>query len=259
MTEPGFAPLLAILDRFQAAGRTATFWWRDDDAADVSPALDRLLQLSADHAVPLALAVVPAQASAALGERLRQAPERVAVLQHGYAHQNHAGPNEKKIELGPQRPAQVVIGELATGWLRLETLFAGRAQPVLVPPWNRIASFLVPVLPELGYRGLSQFGPRRRATPVKSVIQSNCHIDPIAWRSTRGFVGAPAAIAAAVAHLAVRLAAAPGSAQAEEPTGLMTHHGAHDAALWSFLEQFLALASGHPGQRWLAAHEVFTA
>ena len=258
MTDSDFAPLFAMLDRFQAAGRTATFWWRDDDAADVSPALD-LLQLSAEHAVPLALAVVPAQASAALGERLRQAPQRVAVLQHGYAHQNHAGANEKKIELGPQRPAQVVIGELATGWLRLETLFAGRALPVLVPPWNRIASFLVPVLPELGYRGLSQFGPRRRAMPVKSVIQTNCHIDPIAWRSTRGFVGVPAAIAAAVGHLEIRLAAAPGSAQAEEPTGLMTHHGAHDAAAWSFLERFLALASAHPAQRWLTAHEAFAA
>ena len=41
---------------------------------------------------------------------------------------------------------------------------------------------LVPVLPELGYRGLSQFGPRKRVTPVQHLRQVNCHVDPIDWR-----------------------------------------------------------------------------
>ena len=35
-------------------------WWRDDDAADAGPALDRLLQVCHKTAAPLALAVVPA-------------------------------------------------------------------------------------------------------------------------------------------------------------------------------------------------------
>ncbi len=257
MSASDFAPLIEQLDRFAAAGRVASLWWRDDDAADVSPALDRLLALGEAHDIPLALATVPAQASEALGRRLHTAGPGVAVLQHGYAHQNHADAGQKKIELGPQRPAQMVIGELATGRLRLETLFGGRALAVLVPPWNRMAPFLLPVLPELGYRGLSQFGPRARAMPVSPLLQSNCHIDPIDWRGGRGFAGAAASVAAAAAHLALRLAAPEGSAAADEPTGLMTHHAAHDEPMWEFLERYLATTAAHPAVRWLPATDVF--
>jgi len=256
MSAAEFVPLIEQLDRFAAAGRVASLWWRDDDAADVSPALDRLLALGEAQGVPLALATVPAQATEALGRRLRAAGPEVAVLQHGYAHQNHADAGQKKIELGPQRPAQMVIGELATGRLRLETLFGGRALPVLVPPWNRMAPFLLPVLPELGYRGLSQFGPRARAMPLSTLLQSNCHIDPIDWRGSRGFAGAAASVAAATAHLALRLAAPEGSA-ADEPTGLMTHHAAHDEPMWEFLERYLATTAAHPAVRWLSAPDVF--
>lgn len=251
-----FAPLLKVLDRYAAKGRSATLWWRDDDAAAPSPALDRLLALTARHDVALALAVVPAVAGEALAERLRDVSPHVAVLQHGYAHQNHAAAGEKKIELGPQRPAQMVIGELATGWLRLETLFSGRVLPVLVPPWNRLAPFLVPVLPELGYRGVSQFGPRKRVMPVQHLRQINCHVDPIDWRGSRGFVGRQRAIAAMAAHLALRLVD-PHGAAGSEPTGLMTHHAVHDEQMWRFLDEVLMVTKSHQAARWLAAAEAF--
>ncbi len=256
MAGEDFAPLIAVLDRFAAAGRTATLWWRDDDAAAPSAALDRLLDLAARHGVPLALAVVPALADDRLAQRLGAGDAAVGVLQHGYAHQNHATAPDKKIELGPQRPAQMVIGELATGWLRLESLFAARALPVLVPPWNRLAPFLVPVLPELGYRGLSQFGPRKRVMPVQGLLQVNCHVDPIDWHGTRGFAGRRQAVASFVAHLALRLDDAQGAA-AGEPTGLMTHHAAHDPAMWEFLDEVLMVTSNHPAARWLAPQDVF--
>ncbi|MGE0154863.1 MAG: polysaccharide deacetylase family protein [Reyranellaceae bacterium] len=250
-----FAPLLQVLDRYADTGRVASLWWRDDDAARASPALERLLQLSAAYRTPLALAVVPALAQDCLARVLAAAATPPAVLQHGYAHQNHAAAGEKKIELGPQRPAQIVVGELATGWLRLETLFAGRALPVLVPPWNRLAPFLVPILPELGYRGLSQFGARARAMPVKHLRQVNCHVDPIDWRGGTGFVGAPRAAAALAARLAQVLESGEGAES--EPTGLMTHHAAHDAALWGFLDTLLSVTNSHPAARWLPAREVF--
>lgn len=251
-----FAPLLEMLDRYAAQGRTASLWWRDDDAGAPSLALDRLLALSAVHDVPLALAVVPAEAGEALAQRLRPTPSGVGVLQHGYAHQNHAAAGEKKIELGPQRPAQMIIGELATGWLRLETLFPGKVLPVLVPPWNRLAPFLVPVLPELGYRGLSQFGPRKRVSPVQHLRQVNCHVDPIDWRGSRGFIGRHQAIAALAGHLALRLAAEEAAA-GSEPTGLMTHHAVHDEEIWQFLDEVLTVTKSHRAVRWLSAQEVF--
>ena len=48
------------------AGSMVEFWWRDDDAARPAPALARLLALSANTSIPLALAVVPLGADAAL-------------------------------------------------------------------------------------------------------------------------------------------------------------------------------------------------
>ena len=110
-----------------------------------APALDRLLELHRRRRCRSPLAVVPARATPALAERLAHEPG-VDVLQHGYAHVNHAPPGDKKIELGPHRPAMIVLGELGTGWLALERLFGNRRCRCMVPPWNRIAPGLVPDL-----------------------------------------------------------------------------------------------------------------
>ena len=70
------------LDAWAAAGRTATLWWRDDDAAGATPALERLLALADELATPLALAVIPARADRSLRHLLARS-RRVVVLQHG--------------------------------------------------------------------------------------------------------------------------------------------------------------------------------
>jgi len=214
--------------RWGDAGRTAELWWRDDDAIDAGPALDRLLALVGDTQTPLALAVVPAQATSALAARLADEPG-VDVLQHGYAHTNHAVALEKKIELGVQRPAMLTLGELATGWMALERLFGPRALAVMVPPWNRIAPVLVPTLPEIGYRGLSTFGPRPRVHPVRGLLQVNTHVDLIDWKGGRTFAGQDAVLAG----LVTSLAQARGGGG--EPVGILSHHLAMDAGAWDFL------------------------
>ena len=236
--------------RWRDAGRTADLWWRDDDAADVDPALDRLLVLQRDTATPLALAVVPARATAALAQRLAGQPG-IDVLQHGYAHMNHAAPPDKKIELGLQRPAMVVLGELGTGWMALERLFATQALPVMVPPWNRIADILVPTLPEIGYRGLSTFGPRKRAQPVRGFRQVNTHVDLIDWKAGGGFVGEDAALAALVEALG-RSRSGDG-----EPIGLLSHHLAMDGRAWDFLRSVLEATKTTQGLCVRAARELF--
>ncbi len=236
--------------QWRAVGRAARLWWRDDDAADVTPALDRLLALRRDLEVPLALAVVPARATAGLAQRLA-AESDVDVLQHGYAHVDHAGPGEKKVELGPQRPAMLVLGELGTGWLAMERLFADRALPVLVPPWNRIAPALVPTLPEIGFRGLSTFGPRARPEPVRGLRQVNTHVDIVDWKGGRGFVGEEPALAALVQALA---AARTGNGG---PVGILSHHLAMDEAAWNFLRFLSVRAKAMPDIQFCPARELF--
>ena len=244
------------LARWADLGRIATIWWRDDDAIDATPELDRLLAMRARHDVGLGLAVIPERATEALAARLVE-DGATEVLQHGYAHQNHAGTGEKKIELGPHRPAMMVLGELGTGWLAMERLFGARALPVMVPPWNRIAPALVPTLPEIGLRGLSTFGPRKRVEPARGLRQVNTHVDPIDWHGGRGFVGEQAAITSLTRSLAIRRQAGVESGMRDEPTGLLTHHLVQDEAVWGFVDRLFARLRAHSGVRILAPQEVF--
>ncbi|RUU77058.1 polysaccharide deacetylase, partial [Mesorhizobium sp. M7A.T.Ca.TU.009.01.1.2] len=69
-SDPIWQPLVEELARLQRAGRKAEFWLRDDDAVDPTPALNRLLDLTGEFAVPVTLAVIPALTDAKLVARL---------------------------------------------------------------------------------------------------------------------------------------------------------------------------------------------
>lgn len=247
----GWDDLTDELSAWAAVGQVPDFWLRDDDTQEPSPALDRLLDIAGANAVPLALAVIPVGAGEALAKRLDNTPW-VSVLQHGYTHRNHAGADDKKCELGTARPAEHVIAEIAVGWQSLQTLFGAQVLPVMVPPWNRIAPNLVPMLPEIGFAGLSRFGSRKRAQAVSGLVQTNTHVDIIDWRGTRGFVGEEAALRAIVEHLAARRG---GKADAGEPTGILTHHRDHDGACWEFLGALLTHLARHGV--WRSAEALF--
>ena len=242
------------LDAWAAAGRSATLWWRDDDAVEPSPKLARLLALAHARDLPLALAVIPARASHALAESLKAHPARAALLQHGYAHRNHAADGEKKAELGAQRPADVVIEELARGWERMTALFGETWAPILVPPHNRIVEEVVQGLTGLGFQGLSTHGPRATVLAAPGLVQVNTHVDIMHWPDPRGFLGEAESLEILVAQLRARRR---GEVDAAEPTGLLTHHPAHDTAAWEFLEALLDRLAGHPAARFVEAGEAF--
>lgn len=220
----------------------------DDDATAHSAALDRLLDLSGRRRVPVALAVIPERVEADLPAALAGVSAR--VLQHGCRHVNRAAADAKKCEL--IAGAEVEAG-LTGGLARLAGLFDAASLPVLVPPWNRIDPALVPRLEALGYRGLSRFKPRGDGV-VAGLRQVNTHVDIMGWRSGRGFRGEPESLAAAVEHLRARRLT---EVDADEPTGLLTHHLEHDEACWTFIDRLLAETRDHPAVRWLDAEEVF--
>lgn len=248
----GWHALIAELDRWMRAGRHATFWWRDDDAIEPSAALDRLEAIARRAAVPVALAVIPTPTDPALAARIADWPD-LAVIQHGFAHINHAMTG-KKTELGADRPVDTVVAELDAGRRRLEHVFGPRSLPVLVPPWNRIHPSVIARLPALGLGGLSTYGMRAAAAPVPGLVQVNTHVDIIDWRGGGGFAGEDAVLDRTVAHLRARR---DGTADPDEPTGLLTHHLVHDEACWRFTERFVAMTAGHPATRWLPAAIVF--
>ena len=69
------------------------------DAGHDHPALERLVELAERRDLPLALAVVPLWLGAPV-QALIAASARTTVLQHGFAHANHAPPGAKSVELG---------------------------------------------------------------------------------------------------------------------------------------------------------------
>ena len=213
----------------------ARFWWRDDDATGASPELRRALALSRSSQVPLALAVIPETAEPALFELLH---DRVTLLQHGTDHRNRAAPGEKKTEYPAAEPIETALGRVADGFRRLKTLAGARLFPVLAPPWNRVRKDLLDSLPALGLRGVTLYGPRIGAL----IPQVNTHVDIVAWRRGRRFIGESEALRLAAKNLS------------EEPLGWLTHHAVHDEEAWRFLGRLFQVK----GVRWLSAAEAFS-
>jgi hypothetical protein len=222
----------------------------------VSGRLDRLISVAGD--VPISLAVIPAAAHPELGEwvadlsRARKAP-RLAVLQHGWRHMNHAV-DGKKNEFPEERSSHAVRSELIEGRDRLAALFGMHVLPVLAPPWNRFASRFLPHLAACGLGAISRMKPRRTPWPSPGIAETNVHIDLVAWATSRTFIGEQASLGGIIGHLQARRL---GEVDAEEPTGILTHHLVQDEAADTFLRRLVATTKEHPATRWLDAAEVF--
>ncbi len=239
------------LDCWQADGLIPTFWWRDDDVTRDSAALRQLLDLTGRHGVPLALAAIPALVDEGLPTVLA-ARRHVAVLQHGYRHVSHSPAGEKKAEFGDHRAPEALLADLKNGYELLSHSFGDQFVPVLVPPWNRYTPELVTLLQQAQLRGLSAMWARTDHT--QAVMQVNTHIDPVAWRSDRDFVGLPVALEQLIWHLRLRRES---TAYRDEPTGLLTHHLDHTPAVWAFCQQLIEHLAASGQARWLSAHEIW--
>lgn len=251
MVGAGWNDLASEISRWRGAGRPIEFWWRDDDATQPTSALERLLRLAMQFKVPLALAVIPAQADLALFALL---PAEADVLQHGADHSNRAAPGDKKTEYPADEAMDTALARLADGRQRLSDLAGARSLGVLAPPWNRIAASLLPRLAFCGFRGLSRYGARGSAQAAAGVTQINTHVDIVDWKGSRGFVGVEQALSQATRHLAARRQ---GGADADEPTGWLTHHACHDEEAWAFLADLFDRLRSEPGVRWKSARELF--
>jgi hypothetical protein len=86
------------------------------------------------------------------------------------------------------------------------------------------------------------------------LIQTNVHVDPIDWRHGRS-LKEPGSIVADIARLISHCAGE--AATADEPIGILTHHLAHDEAVWGFCEELFNRFASHPGLRFLEADAMF--
>ncbi len=250
--EDAWTQLETELDAWPS-GRVASFWWRDDDAVAPGPKLDQLIDIS-KHA-GLLLAVIPKRVDAALVASLAHAPH-VHVAQHGYAHINHAprGQGLGAWELGLHRGLETVMADLDAGRERLEHHFQSQFLPVVVPPWNHIAAELLQLIAARGYQGVSAFGPRSTVQPALGLTITNAHCDPIRWKSEPRFRGDSRTIAQLVEHLQARRN---GKVDADEATGLLTHHIDLDDAAWEFCARLTDLIDHHSAAQWCSPKDLF--
>jgi hypothetical protein len=248
-TPAEWSDLVDELDRWGLAGRVAILWWRDDDAVTATPQLGELLRLAEE--IPVALSVIPALARPELAAALHGRPQ-VAVLQHGWQHANRAE-HGKKSEYPKGRSASAVMAEIGAGRARLKALFGRRALAALVPPWNRFAGEFLPLLCENGIAGISTMVSPSGAVLPPGLIAIDVHVDLVAWRGERGFIGATAALGCLVGHLrASRLTAA----DSPGPIGILTHHLIMDSATAAFVDRLSALTRTHAAARWATAAEL---
>ena len=216
------------------AAKPPLIWWRDDDAVGETPELIRLLALSEATQAPVHIAVIPALLEPSLQPTLAGGTARVLV--HGWRHENHAPPHEKKAEFRAHN--QNAVKQAATGLARLQAAFGAQCDPVFVPPWNRFEPTFSAPLHAAGYRGLSLFGSDTADGPLKVV---NTIVDPIYWRGHRGLADPGTLIEAAVQHL---------THMPDEPLGLLTHHLVQDDDTWAFSKRFLSELLDAGAQLW---------
>jgi hypothetical protein len=148
----------------------------------------------------------------------------------------------------------VVLAELEAGRRIMEAAFAEQFLPVIAAPWNRIDPQLVPGLRRRGFLGVSAYGERPLFPPRGGFVEANIHFDPTDWKRGGRFRGEAAAAEMILGHLRRRRS---GAAEADEPTGIVTHHAALHEDCWRFLGDLLAAVAQHPGAAWLSPQQIF--
>jgi hypothetical protein len=242
----------AVIDelaRWRQEGKSARLWLRDDDAVEVTPALEDYAALTNHFDMPFTLAVIPQPATKQLADWVDNQPG-CSIGVHGFAHQNHAPAGQKKCETGLHRGRDVIVEELTAGRKKLIDFFGKHYVDMLVPPWNRIDAKLVDELPAIGFKCLSAYGRAHSNRLARQPFILNTHIDIIDWKGSRG--GLPSR------QLANRLADALTAARKDDfaVVGILTHHLIHDDLARDFLSQLFEFVAVQDEAYWVSAVDV---
>jgi hypothetical protein len=209
-----------LLSSLAATTQPVEVFFRDDDAGWGDERLLELIERFEAHALPLDLAVIPAELDEALAERL--SATAVGMHQHGYAHTNHQ-PEGRKCEFGPARSRSQQRSDIARGQERLRGLLGDRLDPFFTPPWNRCTADTGSVLVELGFALLSR---ESKAEPLGMIPELPVHLD-VARLTPE--------------ELDERFAALVGNG----PIGVMFHHAVMEPEDMRFASSLLELLAGH--------------
>ena len=260
------------LDRWQARGLIAKFWWRDDDAQFANDAFARLIDLARSQSLPLVLAVSPMLMTDPFVAVLNGL-HNVSVAAHGYRHINHATAPLTG-EFGPDRSLEVMRREIEELAGEFAVRFPDTGIAMFAPPWHAFDLRLVSDLARVGFRVLSKLEsrvsrglglaaaqvkeirltlPRRPIKPRRGPIERlDCSVGLL------NYVGPKATVDPRIFEKLVRALSARrlGFLAVDKPIGILSHHLAHDEDAWTRLSQVLAVTRCHPAARYVQSTEL---
>lgn len=211
------------------------FFFRDDDAGWDDTRLFELIDVFGRRDVPLDIAVIPKAISSHCAARLRAlveiSPRRVALHQHGFAHENHE-PDGRKSEFGESRAEALQLADIEHGHRLLLDLFGAALDPIFTPPWNRCTAKTAACLEQTGFSYLS-----RDVTATQIDTGGLCEIAiAIDWFKQReGVRLTPDETGDSISA----------AARAGTPVGVMLHHAIMDQDERHRLGELLQLLSSH--------------
>jgi hypothetical protein len=223
-----------------AAARPLDFFFRDDDAGWCDERLFALLNLFESRRLPIDLAAIPRAMTPALASELRArvkaAPERLAVHQHGFEHLNHEAEG-RKCEFGPSRPRELQQRDIESGQRLLFEVHGLASLDIFTPPWNRCTEATGEALRASGFRVLSR-DATARPLRVEGLYELSVRVDWFARR--KGVRLSPAELGARLAEAARATAS---------PVGVMFHHELMDEGELTHACELLSLLASHPSAR----------
>ena len=254
------------MQRWQNNNIKPRLWLRSDDITGASPALTKLLSLTAQTDIPLILATIPQalendpQACDTLHHSLAINP-KAQIAQHGITHINHAPQSGQKSEFpSPLSPKEFHTRkrQLEQSRQKLQQHFAKKFLNVFVPPWNRMDPRYRKCLDSIGFTGLSMRQSHKLITApnmiIPRTISSNItaydtHLDAIDWKGLRmanptQSLNAELLIGDLIAWLhwqrtQLTNKQTQNSKDCLAPIGILLHHEHHDHCFWTLLERLI--------------------
>lgn len=233
----------------RSGNHTPVVFFRADDVGAGGSAFEALCSLFRSHAIPLAMAVVPAWLSAARVDQLfRTTPCEEPLWgwhQHGWRHVNWQKTG-KKSEFGEQRPYEKQWRDIWQGRQKMTAIFGDHYSRLFTPPWNRLSLSTMKILHELGFRGVSLDGPPPRGLRSSTGLKNfRVYVD----LHTRKARSGPADYRRLLAELSTALGR-------KEPTGIMIHHQRMSLFAFSFLNELLQLLKHEVRAKFLNFREL---
>jgi len=155
--------------------------FRDDDASEIIPELQQLIDIFQSVQIPLHLAAIPARlsketASCLLDQKhTNNAP--IEIGQHGYSHTNHAASGD--YEFGPSRSYPQQYDDILNGRKRMQQLFGDDFQPVFTPPFHGFDENTLRCVQELDFEIFSSTQRLHFRRYAYSFREVSINLDPV--------------------------------------------------------------------------------